>query len=65
MCAKSVESNIETRAFALNVYTIYIYPNQTIIRCASYIKYFEKEAYIWVSGFCPRGGIKRNQMLVS
>jgi hypothetical protein len=24
MCAKSGESNIETRAFALNVYTIYI-----------------------------------------
>jgi hypothetical protein len=51
MCAKSGENNIETRAFALNVYTIYIYPNQSLIGCASYIKCFETEAYIWVSGF--------------
>jgi hypothetical protein len=56
MCAKSGERNIETRVFAVTVYTIYI-SNQTVIRCASYIN--EKEAYMWVRGFCPRGGIKK------
>jgi hypothetical protein len=40
-------------------FTQYIYPNQTIIRSASYIKSFEKEAYIWVSGFCPHGESKK------
>jgi hypothetical protein len=61
MCANSGESNIETRAFALNVRQ-YIYPNQTVIRCTSYIKcFFEKEGYMWVSGFCPHGESKENK----
>jgi hypothetical protein len=37
------------------MFTQYIYPNQTVIRCASYLKCFEKEAYMCVSGFCPCG----------
>jgi hypothetical protein len=63
MCAKSGESNIETRVCAVSV-TQYIYPNQTVIRCASYIKCFEKEAYMWVSGFYLHGE-KRKKMLIS
>ena len=39
------------------MFTQYIYPNQTVIRCASYIH--EKDAYMWVRGFCPREGIKK------
>jgi hypothetical protein len=30
-----------------------------VIRSASYIKCFEKEAYMWISGFFPRGGTKK------
>jgi hypothetical protein len=41
------------------MFTQYIYPNQTVIRCASYIKCFEKEAYMWVSGFFPCGESKK------
>jgi hypothetical protein len=61
MCANGGESNKETRAFALQTlnFTQYIYRNQTVIRGASYIKCFEKEAYIWVSGFCPHGESKK------
>ena len=36
-------------------FTQYIYPNQNVVRSASYIKCFGKEAYMWVSGFCLRG----------
>jgi hypothetical protein len=42
--------------FAVMIYT-YIYPNQTVIRCASYIN--EKDTCKWVQGFCPREGIKK------
>jgi hypothetical protein len=42
------------------MFTQYIYPNQTVIRGTSYIKcVFEKEAYIWVRGFCPCGESKK------
>jgi hypothetical protein len=37
----------------------YIYPNQTVIRCASYIN--EKEAFMWVSRFFPHGEIKKER----
>jgi hypothetical protein len=40
-------------------FTQYIYPNQNVIRSASYIKWFEKEAYMWISGFCPHGESKK------
>jgi hypothetical protein len=57
MCANGGESNKETRAFVLQIlnFTQYIYPNQNVVRSASYIKCFEKEAYMWISGFGPRG----------
>jgi hypothetical protein len=65
MCAKSGESNIETRAFALSV-TQYIYPNQTVIRCASYIKCVLKKKHIYVGKWVlSTWGIKRKQMLMS
>jgi hypothetical protein len=36
------------------MFTPYTYPNQTVIRRASYIN--GKETYMWVRGFfCPRG----------
>ena len=40
-------------------FTQYIYPNQNVIRSASYIKWFEKEAYMWISGFCLCGESKK------
>jgi hypothetical protein len=40
-------------------FTQYIYPNQNVIRSASYIKWFEKEVYMCISGFCPRGESKK------
>jgi hypothetical protein len=63
MCENGGESNKETRAFALQMlnFTQYIYLNQTVIRGASYIKCFEKEEYIWVSGFCLRGESKKKK----
>jgi hypothetical protein len=36
-------------------FTQYIYLNQNVIRSASYIKCFEKNAYMWISWFCPHG----------
>jgi hypothetical protein len=30
-----------------------------VIRRASYIKCFDKEAYMWIGGFCPCGGTKK------
>jgi hypothetical protein len=57
MCENGGESSKETRAFVLQIlnFTQYIYPNQNVVRSASYIKCFEKEAYMWISGFGPRG----------
>jgi hypothetical protein len=57
MCANGGESNKETRAFVLQIFifTQYIYPNQNVVISASYIKCFEKEAYMWISGFGPCG----------
>jgi hypothetical protein len=40
-------------------FTQYIYLNQNVIRSASYIKCFEKEAYMWISGFFPCGESKK------
>jgi hypothetical protein len=40
-------------------FTQYIYTNQNVIRSASYIKWFEKEAYMWISGFCLHGESKK------
>ena len=45
-------------------FTQYIYPNQNVVRSASYIKWFEKESYMWISGFCPRGEIKKTNSCV-
>ena len=56
---KVVRENIETRAFALNVYTIYISKSNCNQRCIIHKIFFEKEAYMWVSGFCPRGRKKK------
>jgi hypothetical protein len=39
----------------------YIYPNQNVVRSASYIKWFEKESYMWISGFFPCGKSKENK----
>jgi hypothetical protein len=70
MCANGGESNKETRAFVANfgLYTIYIYPNQNVIRSASYIKCFffcfEKEANMWISGFCLCGESKKKNARV-
>jgi hypothetical protein len=33
-------------------FTQYIYPNQNVVKSVSYIKWFEKEAYMWISGCC-------------
>jgi hypothetical protein len=42
------------------MFTPYTYPNQTVIRCTSYIN--GKETYMWVRAFfCPRGGIKKKE----
>jgi hypothetical protein len=30
-----------------------------VIKRASYIKKFDKEAYMWIGGFCPRGRTKK------
>jgi hypothetical protein len=54
-----VRENIESRAFCCECFTPYIYPNQTVIRCASYIN--GKETCMWVKGFCSRGGIKKQK----
>jgi hypothetical protein len=43
---------------------IYIYPNQNVIISASYIKWFEKEAYMWISGFCLCGETKKTNARV-
>jgi hypothetical protein len=60
MCANGGESNKETRVLVANFeLTQYIYPNQNVVRSASYIKWFEKEAYMWISGFCPHGESKK------
>ena len=45
-------------------FTKYIYPNQNVVRSASYIKWFEKEAYMWISGFCSRGESKKTNARV-
>jgi hypothetical protein len=45
-------------------FTQYIYPNQNVIRSASYIKCFEKEAYMWISGFFPCGESKKTNSRV-
>jgi hypothetical protein len=45
-------------------FTQYIYPNQNVVRSASYIKWFEKEAYMWISGFCPCGESKKTNARV-
>ena len=45
-------------------FTQYIYLNQNVIRSALYIKCFEKEAYMWISGFCPRGESKKKNARV-
>jgi hypothetical protein len=39
-------------------FTQYI-SKSNVIRSASYIKNFDKEAYMWISGFCLRGGTKK------
>jgi hypothetical protein len=41
------------------MFTQYIYPNQTVIRCASYIN--EKEAYMWVRGFLSAWGNQKKK----
>jgi hypothetical protein len=40
-------------------FTQYIYLDQNVIRSASYIKCFEKESYMWISGFCSHGESKK------
>jgi hypothetical protein len=45
-------------------FTQYIYPNQNVVRSASYIKWFEKKAYMWISGFCLRGESKKTNARV-
>ena len=45
-------------------FTQYVYLNQNVIRSASYIKCFEKEAYMWISGFCLRGESKKTNARV-
>jgi hypothetical protein len=52
------ENKQESLLQILNL-TQYIYPNQNVIRSVSYIKCFEKEAYMWISGFCSRGESKK------
>ena len=52
------ESKQEPLLQLLN-FTQYIYLNQNVIKSASYIKRFEKEAYMWISGFFPRGESKK------
>jgi hypothetical protein len=44
-------------------FTRYISKSNVIIS-ASYINCFDKEAYMWIGGFCPRGE-QRKKMLVS
>jgi hypothetical protein len=44
-------------------FTQYI-SKSNVIRSASYIKCFDKEAYMWISGFCPRGGSKKTNARV-
>jgi hypothetical protein len=57
------ESKQEPLLQILN-FTQYIYPNQNVIRSASYIKWFEKEAYMCISGFCLRGESKKTNARV-
>jgi hypothetical protein len=57
------ESKQEPLLQILN-FTQYIYPNQNVIRSASYIKWFEKEACMWISGFFPRGESKKTNARV-
>jgi hypothetical protein len=45
-------------------FTQYIYPNQNVIKSASYIKWIEKEAYMWISGFCLCGESKKTNACV-
>jgi hypothetical protein len=65
MCANGGESKIN-KSLCLQffeLYTIYI-SKSNVIRNASYIKCFDKEAYMWINGFV-RVGKQRKQMLVS
>jgi hypothetical protein len=57
------ESKQEPLLQILN-FTQYIYPNQNVIRSASYIKCFEKESYMWISGFFPHGESKKKNARV-
>jgi hypothetical protein len=59
MCSKSGERENRNKSRYCDYFTKYIYQSQTVIICASYIN--EKEAYMWVSGFCPCGGIKKER----
>jgi hypothetical protein len=66
MCANGGESKKETRAFCCKFsnFTQYIYPKQNVVRSASFIKWFEKEAYMLISGFCPPGESKKKNARV-
>jgi hypothetical protein len=58
MCANGGERNKINKSLLLQffeLYTIYI-SKSNVNRSASYIQYFEKEAYMWISGFCLCGG---------
>jgi hypothetical protein len=44
-------------------FTRYI-SKSNVIRSASYIKCFDKEAYMWIGGFCPCGGTKKTNACV-
>jgi hypothetical protein len=52
------EINKQEHLLQILNFTRYI-SKSNVIRSASYIKYFEKEAYMWISGFCPHGGSKK------
>jgi hypothetical protein len=45
------------------LYTIYI-SKSNVIRSASYTKCFDKEEYMWVSGFCLCGETKKTNARV-
>jgi hypothetical protein len=65
MCANGDERKIN-KSLCLQffeLYTIYI-SKSNVIKNASYIKCFDKESYMWISGFFHMGK-QRKQMLFS